>query len=238
MQPTNTKIALIIGALFLGASGASNAELLTVAASAVPDVDVSPVTGFTQVSFGTGVIGNKDGQTCTMQGISEVDDADMLWNASGDQAANPNSGNVNGASLGSLGGTGACSSSDFGEVMILEIDGADSSTVSVTVADVTGTGWVYTPTAQSCVIDFDRVLNDADVCEPLDNNTVTGVGMSAAQTDGTAAAGAMEVINGAQGYADIVGKTRMILAGSITLTADIGQNFVVAENITVQVTYE
>ena len=56
--------------------------------------------------------------------------------------------------------------------------------------------------------------------------------------DVIAAAANMDVIDGAQGYAAIVGKTRMILAGSLTLNADIGQGTVVSDNILVQVTYE
>jgi len=240
MQPTQifTK-TLLAGAFILSAGNTFNAsaQVLTVDAQAVPDVTAGPVTGFTQVSFGSAIIGNKNGGTCSMVGISVVDDVDMLWNASGVAATIPNAGNTNGVEVGATSGT-ACVDGQGGEVMIIEIDGADASTVSVTVDDVTGTGWVYTPTTESCVLDFDRTLNSADFCRSLDSNTVTGIGMSGAQTNATAAGGTMEVVDGATGYADIVGKTRMILAGSITLTADLGQGTIAAENIIVQVTYE
>lgn len=240
MQPTQRfKKTLLAGAFILSAGNTftASADLFPVVAEAVPDVTAGPVTGFTQVSFGSGVIGNKNGDTCTMQGISEIDDDVLLWNASGVAATNPNAGNVNGISAGSLSGN-ACVAGAFGEAMLIEIDGADSSTVAVTVADVTGAGYVYTPTAQSCVIDFDRVLNSADFCVALTTNTVTGVGMSSTQLDSVAAAANMDVVDGAQGFAAMEGKTRMILAGSITLTADLGQGTVFADNIIVQVTYE
>lgn len=240
MQPTQKfKKTLLAGALILGTCNAftASAELLTVAASAVPDVEAAPVDGFTQVSFGENIIGNKSGSTCTLTGISDVADADMLFDNAGD-SSDANNGNVNGTTVGVLGGS-ACINGAGGEVMIIEIDGADASTVSVTVNDVTGTGWVYTPTSESCVVDFDRALDDTqDVCRSLASNTVTGIGMSNTQVDGVDAAASNELVDGADGYALMTGKTRMILAGSITLNADLGQGTIVGENIIVQVTYE
>jgi hypothetical protein len=238
MQPTQRfKKTLLAGALILGTgiTFTASADVFPVIAEAVPDVTAGPVAGFTQVSFGSGVIGNKVGDTCSMAGISAVDDDDMLFDAIGD-ASNPNTGNVNGAALGALSGP-ACVNGAGGEVMIIEIDGADASTVSVSVADVTGTGWVYTPTAESCVIDFDRGNDVLDVCQPLTSNTVTAIGMSTTQIDGVNIA-IDEIPNAATGYSAISGKTRMILAGSITLNADLGQGSIISEDIIVQVTYE
>ncbi|WP_339721741.1 hypothetical protein [uncultured Paraglaciecola sp.] len=235
MQPTQRfKKTLLAGALILGTGITFNAsaDLFVVSAEAVPDVAVSTVVG-TQVSFGTGVIGNKSGESCIMAGISDVDDADMLFDAIGD-ASNPNSGNLITATA--LTGN-ACINGANGEAIVLEIDGADASTVTVSVPDVTGTGWVYTPTAESCVVDFDRGNDILDICQPLTSNTVTGVGMSLTQVDG-ASATVDELPNTATGYAAMSGKTRMILAGSITLSADLGQGTIISDNILVQVTYE
>ena len=242
MQPIQKfNKTLLAGAFILGTCNTFTASAipLTVSAEAVPDVTAGPVAGFTQVSFGSGVIGNKVGDSCIMQGISEIDDDQLLWNASGVAATNPNAGNVNGTTLGTLSGNG-CVNGAGGEVMLIEIDGADASTVTVTVNDVDGPGgiWTYTPTAQSCVVDFDRVLNSADFCRSLAANTVTGIGMSSTQLDSVAAAANMDVVDGAQGFSAIVGKTRMVLAGSLTINSDLGQGTIVGETITVQVTYE
>ncbi|AGH45406.1 hypothetical protein [Paraglaciecola psychrophila] len=245
MQPTQRfKKTLLASAVIFGTGITLNASAATfpVIGEAIPDVTAAPVAGFTQVSFGTGVIGNKNGQSCIMQGISEIDEAVLLFDE-GQDAANANAGNVNGSAtvgstVGSLSGN-ACVNGPGGEVMLIEIDGADASTVSVTVNDVTGTGWTYTPTAQSCVVKFsgnDTV--DADSCESLELNTVTGIPMSLAQIDGTGT-GSAEVNTAETGYEAMTGKTRMILAGSITLSADLGQGTVFnTDNIIVQVTYE
>lgn len=239
MQPTKRfKKTLLASAVILGTGITFNAsaDLFTVSAEAVPDVAVAAVVG-TQVSFGTGVIGNKNGSSCTLAGLTHVDEDDLLHDGLG-LGANANAGNLVTASP--LTGA-ACVSGSTGEIIVIEIDGADASTVSVSVPDVTGTGWVYTPTADSCVVDYDRATNNTlDVCQPLTTNTVTGVGMSASQTANGINTGNStdEIPDTAIGYLAITGKTRMVLAGSITLNADLGQGTVIADNILVQVTYE
>jgi hypothetical protein len=239
MQPTQRfKKTLLAGAITLGTgiTFSASADLFTVSAEAIADVIVTPVVG-TQISFGTSVIGNRVGFNCTLPGLSHVSEADLLFDV-GFNATNANSANV--VTSVPIGGTGACVVGSTGEIIVIEIDGADASTVQVAVPNVTGTGWVYSPTAESCVVDFGAATDDAgDTCVTLDTNLVTGVGMSAAQPNGanTLITGD-EIPETATGYADIVGKTRMVLAGSLTLNADLGQGTVVSDNILVQVTYE
>jgi hypothetical protein len=236
MQPTQRfKKTLLASAVLFGTGITLNASaaLFTVSAEAVPDVAVAPVVG-TQVSFGTGVIGNKNGFFCQLAGSSYLSEADLLLDIGGD-ATNANSANL--VTAATITGS-ACVANSTGEIIVLEIDGADASTVQVSVPDVTGTGWVYTPTAESCVVDFDRATDSTqDLCVPLTTNTVTGVGMSNTQVDGVST-DTDEIPDSATGYAAIVGKTRMVLAGRLTLTADLGQGTVVSDNILVQVTYE
>lgn len=239
MQPSQKfKKTLLAGAVTIGTgiTFSASAVLLTVDAEAVPDVAVSIAVG-TQVSFGTGVIGNKNGESCALAGISFVDEDDLMLDPAGDLGNNANDGNL--VTAATLSGN-ACVSGSTGEIVVLEIDGADASTVSVSVPDVTGTGWTYTPTAESCVVDFDRATDRTqDVCQPLTTNTVNNVGMSNTQTDGANGGGTNdELVDTAIGYSAITGKTRMVLAGEITLTADLGQGTVVGDNILVQVTYE
>jgi len=237
MQPTQRfKKTLLASAVLFGTGITLNASaaLFTVSAEAVPDVAVAPVVG-TQVSFGTGVIGNKNGESCTLLGLTWVDEDDLMLDVAGGLGSNGTDGQLVTASP--ISGN-ACVTGSTGEIIVLEIDGADASTVQVSVPDVTGTGWVYTPTAESCVVDFDRATDSTqDLCVPLTTNTVTGVGMSNTQVDGVST-DTDEIPDSATGYAAIVGKTRMVLAGSLTLTADLGQGTVVSDNILVQVTYE
>lgn len=237
MQPTQRFKKTLLASTVMFGTGitfTASADLFTVSAEAVPDVSVVPVVG-TQVSFGTSVIGNKSGQSCALAGLSYVSEADLLLDVGAD---NTNANSANLVTAATISGT-ACVPGSTGEIIILEIDGADSSTVTVSVPDVLGTGWNYTPTAQSCVVDFDGGNDVLDVCQPLTTNTVTGVGMSGTQTNGINT-GIIndEIPETANGYLDIVGKTRMVLAGEITLSADLGQNTVVSDNILVQVTYE
>jgi hypothetical protein len=241
MQPTQRfKKTLLASAVLFGTGITLNASaaLFTVSAEAVPDVAVAPVVG-TQVSFGQSVIGNKNGGFCELAGISHISDADMLNDlAVVGQDDNATAGNLvtNSPIITGVGAFQACLTGSEGEIIVLEIDGADASTVQVTVPDVTGTGWVYTPTAESCVFDYDRGIgDDRDLCISLATNTVTGIGMSAAQASNAVGD---ELFTGQDFYPLIEGKTRMVLAGRITLTADIGQGTVVSDNILVQVTYE
>jgi hypothetical protein len=85
------------------------------------------------------------------------------------------------------------------------------------------------------VVDFDRATT-ADACVSLAGNTVTGIGMSLTQTDGAGGANSEEA--NTYGYADISGKTRMVLAGQITLDEEMNAGTVIADSIIVEVTYE
>lgn len=238
MQPTQRfKKPLLASALVFGTGITFNAsaDLFTVTAEAIPDVAVSIAVG-TQISFGTGVIGNKTGFTCALAGISHVDEDDLLFDPAGDLGNNANTGKL--VTESPITGD-ACISGSTGEILVIEIDGADASTVSVSVPDVTGAaGWVYTPTAQSCVVNFDRATDSTqDVCQPLGSNTVSGIGMSNTQADGITTA-TDEIPDTAVGYSAMSGKTRMVLAGELELTADLGDDFSESQSILVQVTYE
>jgi len=233
MQPKQImKKTLLASALILGLGNAftASADLFPVTAGAIPDVTAGMVDGYTELSFGTGIIGNKVGQECIMQGINGIGDDAMLWDIGATNAV------VAPVNPGALSGT-ACLTTDPGVPMIIEINAADTSEVTVTVADVVGAGYTYTPTAQSCVIDYDRTNADAsDSCVSLAGNTVANVGMSLDQTDG--AGNSTETTTASFGYLATSGKTRMVLAGKITIDSEITAGTVIADSIIVQVTYE
>jgi hypothetical protein len=245
MQPkTRFNKTLLAGAFILSAGNTltASADTFTVTASAIPDVDVQTVVG-TQISFGTGVIGSKVGESCILAGIAHVSESDLkhdLTNAENGGAPGTLDNGTNLVTASPITGD-ACVANTTGQIAVLEIDGSDSATVTVSVAPVVGTGWTYTAGATSCVVDFDRALSDVqDPCRLLTTNTVSGIGMSAAQTgEGVAdATGSNETPDNNIGFASIVGKTRMVLAGTLTIDSAIPSNTAVTDNIIVQVTYE
>lgn len=233
MQPIQKfKKTLLAGALILGTCNAFNASAdnFPVLAGAVPDVTAGMVSGYTQLSFGTGIIGNKVGDTCQLNGKTGIDEAVLLWDADHDEAIDGTAA----SDWGKLAGD-ACIDSTDGEAMVIEIDGADASTVSVTVADVSGTGWTYTPSSESCVINFGRTTV-VDTCDSLASNTVTGIGMSlTVANDGI---GGVEDVATIYEWAAMSGKTRMVLGGLITIDSTIPAGTVITDNVIVQVTYE
>jgi hypothetical protein len=232
MQPTKRfNKTLLAGALILGTCNAftASAANFPVTASAVPDVTAGMVTGYTELSFGAGIIGNKVGESCAMNGSTHIADAALQWDADGG-----NDDTAEGANYGLLVGN-ACITTDPGVPMVIEIDGADTSTVTITVADVVGAGYTYKPTDESCVVNFDRGTG-VDTCDDFAGNTVTGIGMSLTQTDGLLGAAAETATT--FGYAGMSGKTRMVLAGSITIDSEIAAGTVIADSVVVQVTYE
>lgn len=248
MQPKfKMKKTLLASALILGLGNAftASSETFTVSAGAVPDVDVQFVGSFNSLSFGSGIIGNKGGESCAMKGVSGIADNVLLLDNGEDGADTPaiTAGGFAANAFGSVGGN-ACindTGAGSGTPVVIEIDGTDASTVSVTVNDVTGTGYTWTPGTESCVVDFGNEIASADDdCISLAGNTVTNVGMSAAQPDGVNGAGTNdEIEDGDFGYAAAVGKTRMVLAGTITLAAGgIAAGTTVNESLTVTVVYE
>jgi hypothetical protein len=237
MQPRHKfPKTLLASGLLLGLSNAftASAETFTITAEGIPDVQAAPVTGFTTLGFGSTIKGSKVGDSCTIQGAASFSDANMAHDLNGDGTADT----LGGTTLfGSVSGdacvndaTGVAS----GNAMIIEIDGVTSSTVSVTVNDVTGpnANFTYTPSSESCVVLYDTgTTATGDICSPLTSGSVTGVGMSEGKTaEGDA---------GSTDYdSEILGKVRMILAGTITITQAIAQGVAETVPVVVTVVYE
>jgi hypothetical protein len=239
MQPTQRfKKTLLAGALLFGACNAFNAsaETFTVSGTGIPDVDAAPVAGFTTLGFGATIKGGVIGGTCKILGASTFSDVDMHhdldMNGADDTLAPA------GAIFGSIeqGTTAGCATdtpgSASGAAMIIEISGITGSTVAISIPDVVGTGFTYTPSDESCYVQYDGT-SAADLCTSLATGSATGVLLSANH--------ATEVDGTATDYqtTDMVNKLRMILAGEITIDAPgIAQGSTVSEDIVVTVTYE
>ncbi|NVK23967.1 MAG: hypothetical protein HWE10_03480 [Gammaproteobacteria bacterium] len=229
MQPKfEMKKTLLASALILGLGNAFHAssETFNVSAGAIADVSVDPVAGFTELNFGTGIKGQAIGSTCTMQAKSVVLDSTLLLDQNWD-------GTDDGDDNWAIGGTAceAADSSDGISAYMLEIDGADTATVQVSIPNLVETGYTWVPGAESCVTVFSGASDDdTDECTDFDGlNTISGVKMAVADENNDAA----------DEYTAIAGKARLLLGGQLTITgAGVANGTPVAGNITVQVTYE
>lgn len=130
MQPKNTKIALILGALFLGASGASNAVTGTFDIT-VNTIDDVVLTQDAQLDFGSNVKATA-GQSCTMD-ADTPDTGD--FNMVPDVAA---------TNFGALTGD-ACITGTTGSPAEFSLTGTPGSTVVITLADVDAGDFTFTP---------------------------------------------------------------------------------------------
>lgn len=235
MQPNKRlRKTVLAGAFVLSAGNAFNAsaDLFPVTAGAIPDVTAGLVAGYTELSFGEGIIGSKVGETCTLSGFASVPEDDLQFDIGANGTDNAD------GTYGDLTGEACVDSTGEGSLVLIEIEGAAGSTVAVSVPDVTGTGYTYSATANSCVIDFDGGTTDTlDSCQTFSSETVINVGVSGTQSDGVNT-NADELPNAAKGYAAMVGKTRMVLAGAITVDSEIAAGTTINDNIIVQVTYE
>jgi hypothetical protein len=246
MQPKmKMKKSLLASALIIGLGNAFTAsgETFTVTAGAIPDVAVTPnstlaIAG-TELSFGTSVkLQPSSGTTCYIVAATNLIESEIDINLDGaatDAEINTATPIDDAAATeyepGDIGGSGCIADSatdGSGSLMVFDIDGADTSTVSVSIPNVSGTGWTYSPGAQTCVTKFTRDTN-ADTCESFTGkNVVTAIKMAAA--DATEE-GTPDALGGVEGQA------RLILAGTLTfdgtpVTAPAG------EVVTVTVTYE
>ncbi|MDU0354654.1 hypothetical protein RS130_12655 [Paraglaciecola aquimarina] len=240
MQPTQRfKKTLLASTLIIGAgiTSTASAETFTITASGIPDVVAAPVTGFETVEFGATIKGSQIGGSCKIYGATTFSDSDMahdLDQDGADDTLDPGAGEIFGSVY--PGTTGACNKDTAGQASgaaaIIEIDGVPNSTVSISIPTVSGTGWTYSPSDESCYVNYGGD-SSVDPCTSLASGSATGVAMAAAygtETDGT----------NADDYDTIIeGKVRMILAGELTIEAPgIAQGTPVADNIVVTVVYE
>jgi hypothetical protein len=243
MQPKfKFKKTLLASALLLGLGNAFHAssDTYTVSAETVADVTVTTNTtlGATQLSFGTQVkVNPAANSTCIIKGASVILESELDVardaDADGTDVIVSDGAAATAEVPGDIGGTGGCIADADGDAsgsfMVFDIDAANSSTVSVSIPDVVGTGWTYSAGAESCVMKYNGGTA-ADFCDDFGGITqITGVRMQAADT--------AEFGGAVAGTDDLEGTTRLLLAGTLTfdgtaVTAPAG------EQVTVTIVYE
>tara|TARA_R110001583_G_scaffold9788_2_gene45938 strand:- start:55195 stop:55818 length:624 start_codon:yes stop_codon:yes gene_type:complete len=151
MQPNKTKIALVIGALLLGASGASNAATgnFDVSITTIADIgfiEISPI------SLGSAVFLTAGG-SCTVKGSDPT--AGDVFGDTGLSASG-----TNGTLTGDCKGTGAAG--------VYEVESAGpSDAITVLMGDMVEAGGFSFNPSSNCIPLYDGTLGTDDSCQSL-----------------------------------------------------------------------
>jgi hypothetical protein len=246
MQPKlKMKKTLLASALIAGLGNAfyASSDTFTVTASAIPDVSATTRTdlvGGTEVSFGTAINTNPgNGDTCTVVGASNAFEADIAvnldQNASNNATAeiNTNTPITDGTNPylpGDITGDGCVADTagdGNGSVMVFEFDGSATAAVTVSIPDVSGTGWTWSPGTETCVTDYDNATT-TDTCTDFDGiNSVSTNLADAATTELDANA---DIENNE-------GKIKVLLGGTLTFDGT-PLSGTISDTITISVTYD
>jgi hypothetical protein len=175
MQPNKTKIALIIGAMYLGVSGAS------MAATGTFDITVTTIADVTLeeraiLNFGTNIFTTAG--TCLMNGAGNAESIMQIDSATG---AAPT---TVATTYGALSGGGCVTGSNLGTPGLYRISGATGTTVNITMSNATGTGWSFSPTSAFAGNYNTGTATEDDTVTAM-TATTTNVRSLAAVADGT-----------------------------------------------------
>ncbi|MGJ8691254.1 MAG: hypothetical protein ACSHW0_02090 [Thalassotalea sp.] len=199
MQPKNTKIALIIGALFLGASGASNAatETFQITVNTIDDVTLTQVQA---LDFGSNILISALGE-CTMD--ADTPEAGSL--GVGTLAASAAA-----ANYGELSGTG-CIDGAVATPGEYTITGTSGASVIITLSSVDAGDFIFTPNSNAFA-NYDDAA-EGDTIVEIGVGTPTPLLLASANdtgTNGTPVDGALEFRLGGKltiGGADLLAST-------------------------------
>lgn len=219
MQPNKTKIALLVGAVCLGASGAANAATANfdITVNTIPDVTLSEVQA---LDYGTTMFVTAGG-TCQMNATTPGNQSSgMQYQTS---AA------VNAANYGDLSGTGCVNGSGTGTPGIYKITGISGGTVRITISGITGTDFTFAPNS-GCIVLYDGTTA-VDSCTSFVPGTQTSRRLSAGPaSEDTATTPA--------GEASVAGELVFTVGGTVTIGGvDLTANQAYTENFPVTVIY-
>jgi hypothetical protein len=157
MQPNKTKIALVLGALFLGASGNTIAATgsFDITVKAIPDVVLSTVT---PLSYGATMFVTTGG-TCSMNASVPGDALADKMQYDGATVAKANYGDLTGA--GCVNGTMAAGNP--GTPGVYKIKGIAGNTVNITISGISGSDFDFAPNS-GCIVTYENGTT-ADTCD-------------------------------------------------------------------------
>lgn len=222
MQPNKKKIALVLGALFLGMSGNTIAATgsFDITVTAIPDVTLSTVTPLT---YGASMFVTLGG-TCLMDASTPGDAAVDLMQYDDATLAKANYGDLSGA--GCVNGTAT------GTPGVYKIAGIAGNTVNVTISGVNGADFDFAPNS-GCIVTYENGVV-ADTCDPF------VPGASAPKLLPLANAGESPVTGGGVGVT-VLGELVFTVGGTITVGGtngvDLAPGASFTENFPVDVIY-
>ena len=226
MQPNKTKIALVLGVLFLGASGASNAVSTSfpITAKTIPDVTIVQVT---PLSYGSNMFVTT-GNSCLMQ-------ATVPGDVSGVMQYDDTAGVVAAAAYGDIAGTGCVDGTGTGTPGVYKISGLAATQVSITISGFSGTSFDFAPNS-GCIVTYDNgtgAANSGDTCVAF----VPGV----LATKNTAGPTVTEESTAVAPGVTVAGDIIFTVGGTVTIggtaAVDLTPAFAYSEDFTVDVVY-
>lgn len=212
MQPNKSKIALVIGALYLGVSNSSYAasESFTITATTVADVTLVQNTA---LNYGSNIFTTAGG-TCLMNAATPGSLA-MLADFATDATA---------TNYGNLSGSGCVNGAALGTPGVYTITGTTNSNVNITLNGVAHADYTFTPNS-SAVVNYGGTTNatNDDAFVALSTAAPTVV-----RTASTTEAAATEVTDAT---------LRFTLGGTLTVLNALTQDTPYANTFTVNVVY-
>jgi hypothetical protein len=218
MQPSKNKIALLTGALILGASSAANAvtEPFNITAKALPDVAITTVT---PLNFNTSIFIDAGG-TCLMNATfpGDLDTALMQYDGAVDAAAN----------YGDLTGDGCVNSATgSGTPGVYRVAGLEGSAIKITISNSATGGDVEFSPNSGCIVTYEGGAL-ADTCDSF----VPGV-----LANKKLAAGTEDVGTGGTAGTSVSGQMMFTVGGTLSVINELAPNFADTIAYNVEVVY-
>jgi hypothetical protein len=218
MQPSKNKIALLTGALILGASSAANAvtEPFNITAKALPDVAITTVT---PLNYNTSIFIDAGG-TCLMNASTPGDLATALMQYDGA---------VDGeANYGDLTGDGCVNSAaGAGTPGVYRVAGLEGSAIKITISNSATGGDVEFSPNSGCIVTYEGGAL-ADTCDAF----VPGV-----LANKKLAAGTEDVGTGGTAGTSVSGQMMFTVGGTLSVINELAPNFADTIAYNVEVVY-
>jgi hypothetical protein len=212
MQPNKTKIAIVVGAMYLGVSGASMAasESFNITAATIADV---VITENTALDFGANIFTTAG--NCSMDAAAPLSDDIHV-----------DDGTTVASGYGDLSGT-SCIIGNAGTPGVYTVSGSSGSDISITLGGISTADFTFSPDSSA----YGIYNGAADSGDSIGTDLSTSGATPLTLADGTDA-------SGVPGAGVVDGELMFTLGGTLTILQPLTSETVYgAETFTVSVTY-